>query len=59
MNILEIYVTNISDIGEKDQYGFCKVTADFDCYGRKELQVTKKLHISEIEKINECGYYLG
>ena len=23
MNILEIYVTNISDIGEKDQYGFC------------------------------------
>lgn len=43
MNILEIYVTNISDIGEKDQYGFCKVTADFDCYGRKELQVTKKI----------------
>lgn len=36
MNLVECYVTNITHIGERSQYGFHEITADFDCYGRVE-----------------------
>lgn len=59
MNLIETYVTNITNIGEADKYNFCSITADFDCYGREEIQVTKQLHTYVIEKIKRDGYYLA
>ena len=59
MNLVETYVTNITNIGKANRYGFCNITADFDCYGHKEVQVTKKLHIDEINKIKRYGFYLS
>lgn len=59
MNLVEIYVTNITNIGKANRYGFCCVTADFDCCGRKKIQVTKNLHVDDIYKIKRYGFYLG
>lgn len=58
MNLLETYVTNITNIGKPDKYGFCEVTADFDCYGVEEVQKTKKIHLDDIYKIKRDGFYL-
>lgn len=59
MNLVKTYVTNITNIGKADRCGYCNVTADFDCYGRKEIQATKRLHIEEINKIKRYGFYLS
>lgn len=58
MNLVECYVTNIIHIGERSQYGFHEITADFDCYGRVEKQVTKRLYFTQIEQIKKYGYYM-
>lgn len=58
MNLVEEYVTNITHISEPDKYGFRKVTADYDCYGRKEVQVTKEISDFEWKMIKEKGYRL-
>ena len=58
VNLVEEYVTNITHISEPNEYGCRKVTADYNCYGNKQMQVTKMLHIRDIEMIKEKGYYL-
>ena len=32
MNLLECYVTNITYIGERNEYNCHKIVADFNCY---------------------------
>lgn len=59
MNLLKTYVTNITHIGEPNEYGFCKVTADYDCYGIKEEQTTEIIHKDDVEQIKKDGYYLS
>ena len=59
MNLIEIYVTNITNIGKANRYNYCNITADFDCCGYKEIQKTKSLHIDDINSIKRYGYYLG
>lgn len=59
MNLVEEYVTYITYISEPNEDGCCKVTADYNCYGNKQMQATKVLHIRDIEMIKEKGYYLA
>ena len=59
MNLLETYVTNITNIGKENKYHFYNITADFDCYGNEEIQVTKSLHVDDIERIKRDGFYLS
>ena len=39
--------------------GLHQITADFNCYGRKEVQVTKWLTQNDYKSVMEKGYYLG
>lgn len=57
MNLVEIYVSNITMHTVVD--GIHKITADFDCYGREEHQVTKYLTQSDYQSVKDKGYYLG
>ena len=57
MNLVEIWVTNITENIEIE--GLYKITADFNCYGSEELQVTKWLTQSDYDSVMEKGYYLG
>lgn len=57
MNLVECYVTNITYIGERNEHGYSKITADFDCYGNIHKQQTKWLHFTDIEHIKKYGYY--
>lgn len=57
MNLVEIHVDNITEHKEED--GLHKITADFDCYGRKEYQKTKWLTETDYDRIKKKGYYLG
>lgn len=41
MNLLECYVTNITYIGERNEYNCHKIVADFNCYGNVQKQQTK------------------
>lgn len=63
MNLLETYVSNITNVEEiKDKTGklsLFKVTADFDCYGSIEIQITKNLGKHEYDSVLEKGYYLS
>ena len=45
MNLVEEYVTNITHISEPNEDGCRKVTADYNCYGNKQMQMTKMLHM--------------
>lgn len=62
MNLVETWVTNITqhviEQLESKSYNLHKITADFDCYGRKEYQTTKYLTESEYKSVLEKGYYL-
>lgn len=40
MNLLECYVTNITYIGERNEYNCHKIVADFNCYGNVQKQQT-------------------
>lgn len=57
MNLLEIHVTNIT--AHVEENGLHQITADFDCYGKKECQKTKWLTEMDYKMIKERGYYLG
>ena len=57
MNLVEIWVTNITENIEID--GLYKVTANFNCYGRIEIQATKIITQMEWESVKNKGYYLG
>ena len=61
MNLVEIYVSNITMAEEhKTECGsIYEVTADKDCYGRKEKQVTFWLGERDYESVKEKGFYLG
>lgn len=58
MNLLEEYVTNITHVSEPDEWGFRKVTADYNCYGNKEIGVTKIISDFSWKMIQEKGYRL-
>lgn len=58
MNLLEIYVTNITSVKEVFPNVY-EIVADFNCYGRKEIQVAKTISVYDYEMIKEKGYYLG
>ena len=59
MNLLEIYVSNITADEETEYKGIRKLIADTDCYGNKEYQ--KEIIVDEhnYKSIKEKGYYLG
>lgn len=60
MNLLEMYVTNITSVETGLPYNSVRITADFDdLYRPKEIQVTKIIHVSDYEMIKEHGYYLS
>lgn len=56
MNLVEMWVKNITSHREVD--GLHCITADFYCYGRKEIQVTKYLTDNEWYSVKFNGYYL-
>lgn len=56
MNLVEMWVENITMHIEED--GLHQITADFNCYGRKEYQQTKWLTDWDYKSILEKGYYL-
>ena len=57
MNLVDIWVTNITMHIEIE--GLHQITADFNCYGRKEVQGTKWLTQNDYKSVMEKGYYLG
>ena len=59
MNLLEIYVTNITKVEVGLPYNSVRLTADFDCYGVKELQVSKIINMHQYQEIIAYGYFLG
>lgn len=59
MNLLETYVTNITKVEVGLPYNCVRITADFDCYGRKEIQATKVIMMDEYQQIIAWGYYLS
>ena len=56
MNLVEMWVTNITYHEYSD--GLHCIVADFNCYGRKENQVTKYLTEYEWLSVKFNGYYL-
>lgn len=56
MNLVEMWVTNITSHTVVD--GLHLITADFNCYGRKEWQATKWLTDSDYKSVLTNGYYL-
>ena len=59
MNLLETYVTNITKVEVGLPYNSVRITADFDCYGRKEIQATKVIDMHYYQQIIAWGYYLS
>lgn len=59
MNVLEIYVTNITKVEKGLPYNSVRIVADFDCWGHKEVQVTEIIRKEQYEQILKNGYYLG
>ena len=60
MNLVETYVTNITkeeDIWTDFHLHLHRITADFNCYGRIEKQVSKIVNDYDYEIIKEKGYY--
>ena len=59
MNLLENYVTNIPKVEVGLPYNCVRITADFDCWGHKEIQATKVISMDEYQQIIAWGYYLS
>lgn len=59
MNLLEIYVTNITKVVGGLPYDSVRITADFEDDGGKEVQVTKILTKFQYDQIRAWGFYLG
>lgn len=60
MNVVETYVSNITKTEKiQEKFGdYYKLTADTDCYGRKENQRIFTVNEHEYKSIIEKGYYL-
>lgn len=59
MNLVETYVKNITKVEVGLPYDCVRITADFDCYGSKEIQTTKIIGMKQYEQIIAWGYYLS
>lgn len=59
MNLLEVWVSNITSVTEPDEYGVVTIVADQDCWGNKEEQVEFSVTQQDYESILTKGYYLA
>ena len=59
MNVLEVWVSNITSVTEPDEYGVVTIVADQDCWGNKEEQVEFSVDQQAYESILTKGYYLA
>lgn len=59
MNLLETTVKNITKVEVGLPYNCVRITADFDCWGHKEIQVTKVIGMHQYQQIIAWGYYLS
>lgn len=57
MNLLENYVTNITNVETGLPYNSVRITADFEDDGGKEVQATKIISILQYTMIKAVGYY--
>ena len=57
MNLLETDVTNITKVEVGLPNNCVRITADFDCWGHKEIQATKVLSMLQYTMIKANGYY--
>lgn len=59
MNMLEVYVSNItSDIPDEDGKGHT-IICDTNCWGSRRYGVEKHLCADEYKSVMENGYYMG
>ena len=59
MNVLEVWVSNITSVTEPDEYGIVTIVADQDCWGNKEEQIEFSVTQQDYESILTKGYYLA
>ena len=59
MNVLEVWVSNITSVTEPDEYGMVTIVADQDCWGNKEEQIEFSVTEQDYESILTKGYYLA
>lgn len=59
MNLLEVWVSNITSVTEPDEYGMVTIVADQDCWGNKEEQIEFSVTQQDYESILTKGYYLA
>ena len=59
MNLLEVWVSNITSVTEPDEYGIVTIVADQDCWGNKEEQIEFSVTQQDYESILTKGYYLA
>jgi hypothetical protein len=57
MNLLENYVTNITNVETGLPYNSVRITADFEDDGGKEVQATKIISMLQYTMIRAVGYY--
>ena len=59
MNLLEVWVSNITSVTEPDEYGMVTIVADQDCWGNKKEQIEFSVTQQDYESILTKGYYLA
>lgn len=59
MNLVDIYVSNISSVEYVEQYDVYKIVADTDCCGNKKKQVSLVLPSYQYEDVKKHGKYVG
>lgn len=59
MNLLEVWVSNITYVSEPNEYGGVTLVADTDCWGNKQKQVKFDVTQEDYESILTKGYYLS
>ena len=59
MNLLEVWVSNITSVTEPDEYGMVTIVADQDCWGNEEEQIEFSVTQQDYESILTKGYYLA
>ena len=57
MNLVETYVSNITQVEVGLPYNCVRITADFEDDGGKEIQVTKVISMLQYTMIKANGYY--
>lgn len=58
MNLVEMYVSNITYVSDLNKFGFRYIIADTNCYGVKTTQQTICVSDENYKMILEKGYYL-